>query len=126
MPSFNSRASSTDNYPLQSLQQRTSLSSPISLMPRLSDEPIASGSGGLSVGMRGPKRSNSGHSHGKGKKRVSDEGMYEEEGLLSGLRGKGVDLDEEEVESVSQLQRAWIVADNSMTLLLRILPNPRM
>jgi hypothetical protein len=53
--------------------------------------------------MRGPKRSNSGHSHGKGKKRVSDEGMYEEEGLLSGLRGKGVDLDEEEVESVSQL-----------------------
>jgi hypothetical protein len=90
-------------------------------MPRLSDEPIASGSGG----MRGPKRSNSGHSHGKGKKRVSDEGMYEEEGLLSGLRGKGVDLDEEEVESVSQLQRAWISADNSMRLLLRILPNPR-
>jgi hypothetical protein len=90
-------------------------------MPRLSDEPIASGSGG----MRGPKRSNSGHSHGKGKKRVSDEGMYEEEGLLSGLRGKGMDLDEEEVESVSQLQRAWIVADNSMRLLLRILPNPR-
>jgi hypothetical protein len=101
MPSFNSRASSTDNYPLQSLQQRTSLSSPISLMPRLSDEPIASGSGGL----RAPKRSNSGHSHGKGKKRVSDEGMYEEEGLLSGLRGKGVDLDEEDVESVSQLPR---------------------
>ena len=91
-------------------------------MPRLSDEPIASGSGGL----RGPKRSNSGHSHGKGKKRVSDEGMYEEEGLLSGLRGKGVDLDEEEVESVSQLLRTWTVVDNSMKLLLLILPNPRM
>ena len=74
-------------------------------MPRLSDEPVASGSGsgGLSVGMRGPNRSNSGHSHGKGKKRVSDEGMYEEEGLLSGLRGRGVDLDEGDVESVSQL-----------------------
>jgi hypothetical protein len=70
-------------------------------MPRLSDEPIASGSRGL----RAPKRSNSGHSHGKGKKRVSDEGIYEEEGLLSGLRGKGADLDEEEVESVSQLLR---------------------
>jgi len=94
-------------------------------MPRLSDEPIASGSGGLGVGMRGPKRSNSGHSHGKGKKRVSDEGMYEEEGLLSGLRGKGVDLDEEEVESVSQRLRTWLVADNSMKLLLLILPNPR-
>jgi hypothetical protein len=75
--------------------------------------------------MRGPKRSSSGHSHGKGKKRVSDEGMYEEEGLLSGLRGKGVDLDEEEVESVSQLQRAWISADNSMRLPLRILLNRR-
>jgi len=96
-------------------------------MPRLSDEPVASGSGsgGLSVGMRGPKRSNSGHSHGKGKKRVSDEGMYEEEGLLSGLRGKGVDLDEEEVESVSQLLRTCIVADNSMKLLLHTLQNPR-
>ena len=105
MPSFNSRASSTDNYPLQSLQQRTSLSSPISLMPRLGDDLVASGSGGSSVGMRGPKRSNSSHSHGKGKKRVSDEGMYEEEGLLSGLRGKGADLDDEEVESVSQLSR---------------------
>lgn len=75
-------------------------------MSRLGDEAVASGSGGLSVGMRGPKRSNSGHSHGKGKKRVSDEGMYEEEGLLSGSRGRGVDLDDEEIDSVSQLAAA--------------------
>jgi hypothetical protein len=78
-------------------------------MPRLGNEPYASGSGsgsglgGLGSGLRAPKRSNSGHSHGKGKKRVSDEGMYEEEGLLSGLRGRGVDLNDEDVESVRQL-----------------------
>jgi hypothetical protein len=97
MPSFNSRASSTENYPLQSLSQRTSLSSPTTLMPRLGDESVASGSasGGSGAGLRAPKRSNSGHSHGKGKKRVSDEGMYEEEGLLSGLRGRNMDEDED-------------------------------
>jgi phospholipid-translocating ATPase len=66
-------------------------------MPRLGDEPVASGSasGGLGAGIRTPKRSNSGHSHGKGKKRVSDEGMYEEEGLLSGLRGRNLDEGED-------------------------------
>jgi len=106
MPSFNSRTSSTENYPLQSLQQRTSLSSPAAPMPRLGDEPIASGSSSGSGGLRAPKRSNSGHSHGKGKKRVSDEGMHEEEGLLSGLRGRGTDLDDEDVESVSVL---WLI-----------------
>jgi hypothetical protein len=71
-------------------------------MPRLGDEPVASGSGGLSVGVRGVRRSGSGHSHGKGKKRVSDEGMHEEEGLLSGLRARGMGADDEEaVNSVS-------------------------
>ena len=71
-------------------------------MPRLGDEPIASGSASssLGAGLRGPKRSNSGHSHGKGKKRVSDEGMYEEEGLLSGLRGRNIDQEDENMESV--------------------------
>lgn len=71
-------------------------------MPRLGDEPIASGSASssLGAGLRGPKRSNSGHSHGKGKKRVSDEGMYEEEGLLSGLRGRNIDQEDEDMGSV--------------------------
>lgn len=55
-------------------------------MPRLEDEPVASGSGGLLGAPRGSGRAN----HGKGKKRVSDEGMDEEEGLLSGLRSKGL------------------------------------
>jgi hypothetical protein len=60
-------------------------------MPRLDDENLASGSGSGSAsgtGYLGSKRQNSGHGHGKGKKRVSDEGMHEEEGLLSGLRGR--------------------------------------
>ena len=71
-------------------------------MPRLGDEPIATGSvsGSLGAGLRGPKRSNSGHSHGKGKKRVSDEGMYEEEGLLSGSRGRFLDQEDENMGSV--------------------------
>jgi hypothetical protein len=60
-------------------------------MPRLDDENLASGSGsgsGSGTGYLGGKRQNSGHGHGKGKKRVSDEGVHEEEGLLSGLRGR--------------------------------------
>jgi hypothetical protein len=56
-------------------------------MPRLDDENLPSGSGS-GAGYLGSKRQNSGHGHGKGKKRVSDEGMHEEEGLLSGLRGR--------------------------------------
>lgn len=88
MPSFSSRASSTENYPLQSLSQRTSLSSPNTPMVRLDSENAASGSGYL-----GARRQNSGHGHGKGKKRVSDEGMHEEEGLLSGMSGRMVDDD---------------------------------
>jgi hypothetical protein len=57
-------------------------------MVRLDSENAASGSGYL-----GARRQNSGHGHGKGKKRVSDEGIHEEEGLLSGMRGRPVDDD---------------------------------
>lgn len=57
-------------------------------MPRLETDQQNDGLGSSSRGIR---RGNSGSGHGKGKKRVSDEGMGEEEGLLSGLRGRGVD-----------------------------------
>lgn len=55
-------------------------------MPRLDDGPVASGT---APNLRSIRRSNGGSHHGKGKKRVSDEGMDEEEGLLSGLRTGG-------------------------------------
>ena len=54
-------------------------------MPRLEPEHQSDGLGSSS---RGVRRGNSGSDHGKGKKRVSDEGMGEEEGLLSGLRSR--------------------------------------
>lgn len=105
MPHFASRSSSTDNYQLQTLNQRTSLSSPTTPMPKLEDEPVASGSS-LTAG---PRRANGGSYHGKGKKRVSDEGMDEEEGLLSGLRAdafKGDTVrDDEHVRCTSSCER---------------------
>lgn len=72
-------------------------------MPRLETDQQDDGVGSSSRGM---KRGNSGSSHGKGKKRVSDEGMDEHEGLLSGLRGRGADtegLDIHDSVSVSSL-----------------------
>lgn len=59
-------------------------------MPRLEPEQQADGLGSSS---RGVRRGNSGSGHGKGKKRVSDEGMDEEEGLLSGLRGRDTETE---------------------------------
>ena len=73
-------------------------------MPRLETDPQEDGMGSSSKGMR---RGNSGSSHGKGKKRVSDEGMDEHEGLLSGLRGRGAEaegLDIHDSVSVSSLK----------------------
>lgn len=63
-------------------------------MPRLEAEQPDDGLGSSS---RGVRRGNGVAGHGKGKKRVSDEGMGEEEGLLSGLWGRdgedeGLDL----------------------------------
>jgi hypothetical protein len=57
-------------------------------MPRLELDQQDDGMGSSS---RGVRRGNSGSRHGKGKKRVSDEGMGEEEGLLSGLSGRIAD-----------------------------------
>jgi len=45
----------------------------------------------------------------RGKRGVSDEGMYEEEGLLSGLRGRGPVLDEEEEEEVESVSQTFIL-----------------
>lgn len=59
-------------------------------MPRLETDQQEDGLGSSSRGIR---RGNSGSGHGKGKKRVSDEGVDEQEGLLSGLRGRGAETE---------------------------------
>lgn len=83
MPKPYSRASSTDDYPLRSLSQRNSMSSPSASTSRLAVDESSSEYGARSI-----RSAKSMHGKGKGKKRISDEGSNyneEEQGLLAGL-----------------------------------------